>query len=42
MVRVVDKCLHELEVELDRWQDILRVEYAEYQREKCMFLHPTV
>ena len=32
LVQDVGKCLHEIEVEISRWRDILAVEYAQYLR----------
>ena len=32
VVQDVGKCLHEIEVEISRWRDILAVEYAQYLR----------
>lgn len=32
VVRVVGKCLHEIEAEISRWRDILAVEYAQFLR----------
>ncbi len=41
LVQVVGKCLHEIEVEISRWRDVLAVEYAQYLRGD-LILHPIV
>lgn len=41
LVRVVGKCLHEIEAEISRWRDILAVEYAQFLRGE-LILHPIV
>lgn len=41
VVRVVGKCLHEIEAEISRWRDILAVEYAQFLRGE-LILYPIV
>lgn len=41
VVRVVGKCLHEVEAEISRWRDILAVEYAQFLRGE-LILYPIV